>query len=219
MVGSMMALSVNADNTWGPAIWVLPFPTSSTPGGYQSPKLAPTPLLDFDLSNRSPRAPDYRPDPYNAYNPDIWPSGGVGYWTQRDRMSTATWIETSKGKTGVLFMGGMGTGQIWYGSYDNGPDGAINRCQSANRGENAAGFRPEWRIYDPDDLTGTNLRVAPRATFDPKTLPNGASGGYACEQFITGAYFDQASSLLFLSGGYDPSVTGLTSISVWRVNP
>ena len=219
MVGSMMALSVNPDNSWGPALWVMPYPIGSTPGGYQSPKLSPTPLLDHDISERSPRDGDYRPDPYNRYNPDIVPVNGQGFWTQRDRMSTAAWIQTSSGKAGILFMGGMATGQIWYGSYDNGPDGATNRCKSADRGENAAGFRPEWRIYSPADLTGNNLKVAPKATFNPRSLPNGDSAGYACEQYITGAYFDQASSKLFLAGGYDPSISGLTVINVWHVKP
>ena len=154
----------------------------------------------------------------NPYNPD-GPPPPPGFWTQRDRMSTAVWIETSNGKVGVVFMGGMATGQVWYGSWEGGPYGAVNRCHSADRGENAEGFRAEWRIYDPLDLTGANVRVAPRASFNPKSLRNGDWSQAMCEQYYTGAYFDRASSKLFVVGGYDPVVAGLTVINVWQVNP
>ena len=62
LVGSMMAMSRNFDNSWGPALWTVPYPTTATPGGYQSPKLATRALLDYNVNDRAPRAGDYRPD-------------------------------------------------------------------------------------------------------------------------------------------------------------
>ncbi len=217
LIGSMMAMSRNTDNTWGPSLFVRPYPTMSDAGGYQSPRLSVTPLLDHSQTQRSQRAGDYRPNELDPYNPDMFPSGGQGYWTQRDRMSVAAWIETARGKVGIVFMGGMATGQVWYGSWDAGPHGETNRCRSADRGENAVGFRPEWRIYDPLDLTGSNLRAAPRFTFNPTSLTNGYWSMYACEQYSTGAYYDQASGKLFVTGGWDSS--GVPVINVWQVTP
>jgi hypothetical protein len=219
LVGSMMAMSRNTDNSWGPSLFVRPYPTTADPGGYSSPELTVTALLDHSIQDRSPRVGDYKPDPYNQYNPDIHPSGGNGFWTQRDRMNVAAWIETTGGKRGILFMGGMATGYVWYGNFAYGPNGTSNPCRSAERGENAEAFRPEWRIYDPNDLTGSNLRVPPRTTLNPKTLRNGDQAHFACEQYVTGAYFDRASGKLFLAGGYDPWVQGLTVINVWQLAP
>jgi hypothetical protein len=206
MTGSMMAISRNTDNTWGPSLSILPWTAiGSNPGGYKSRQLVLEEKLMHSLTNRASRAPDYKPNLADPHNPD-GPRPGRGTWTQRDRMNVGAWIETTGGKRGVLFMGGMGTGQIWYGSWDAGPNGEINRCRSAERGENAEGFRPEWRIYDPVKLKGGV--VQPDHIFSPWDL-SPAPLLDACERYYTGAYFDQASSTLFAASGAE--------VQVWRV--
>ncbi len=206
MTGSMMAISRNMDNSWGPSLSILPWTAiGSNPGGYKSRELDLEEKLMHSLRNRASRAPDYKPNLADKHNPD-GPMPGRGTWTQRDRMNVGAWIETTSGKRGVVFMGGMGTGQIWYGSWDAGPNGEINKCRSAERGENAEGFRPEWRIYDPVKLKGGV--VQPDHIFSPwdrSPEPNFD----ACERYYTGAYFDQASSTLFAASGAE--------VQVWRV--
>ena len=121
-------------------------------------------------------------------------------------MNVGAWIETTSGKRGVLFMGGMGTGQIWCGSWDAGPNGEINRCRSAERGENAEGFRPEWRIYDPVKLKGawcSPITSSARGICRQRRSLTPAS------DITPGAYFDQASSTLFAASGAE--------VQVWRV--
>jgi hypothetical protein len=157
------------------------------------------------IDARASRASDYQPNLADPYNPD-GPPPPPGFWTQRDRMNAIAWIETASGKRGFLTMGGMATGQVWYGSWDAGPNGEINHCQSAPRGENAAGFRPEWRIYDPYKLTGGV--VQPDRIFSPWDISPYPFFG-ACEKYYTGAYFDRATGLLFAASFYE--------IQVWHV--
>ena len=118
----------------------MPYPTLSTPGGYRSPPLSVSTKLSYSMSNKAPRGSDYRPDSANPYNPDAMPEDGVGFWTQRDRMTVAVWNETTSGRRGLLFVGGLATGQLWYGSWDAGPRGLVNKCKSSEQGQNAEGF-------------------------------------------------------------------------------
>lgn len=210
MAGSMMCISRNMDNTWGPSLSMLPWGEIGTnPGGYQSPQLRVVQQLMHSQHARASRHGDYKPDLSNPYNPD-GPQPAPGYmtgtWTQRDRMNAVAWIETTSGKRGYLTMGGMGTGQIWYGSYDAGPSGAYNKCKSADRGENAEGFRAEWRIYDPDKLRGGV--VQPESVFSPYDRSEFPLFD-TCERYYTGCYFDQASSTLFAASGAE--------VQVWAV--
>ncbi len=206
MGGSMMALSRNYDNTWGPSLSILPWHAIGTnAGGFGSPQLSVTERLMHSQWARASRASDYRPNLSDPYNPD-GPMPPPGTWTQRDRMNTIVWIETASGKRGFLTMGGMGTGQIWYGSWEAGPNGEINYCQSADRGENAEGFRPEWRIYDQHKLNGGV--VQPDSVFSPWDLSPEPNFG-ACERYYSGAYFDRATGLLFAAS--------LGEIQVWQV--
>jgi hypothetical protein len=207
MGASMMAISRNFDNAWGPSFSVLPWNAISHNGGFNSAPLAVSPRLSHAIDNPASRASDYRPHIENPSNPD-GPLPPPGRWTQRDRMNVFTWIETTSGKRGVVAMGGMATGQVWYGHFSSGPGGAVNECQSAERGENADTFRPEWRIYDPVKLTGG--RPEPDHIFDPRSRPNAADWMFhVCEAYFTGAYFDRASGLLFAASG--------AHIGVWRV--
>ena len=208
-VGSFGALSRNTDNSHGTCWSEAPVPT--TAGGFNSVPLSLQTTMCYSISNKMPRVGDYIPDRTNPYNPDLEPVAGTGYWTQVDRCDVAVKIETLSGKRGLVFMCGFGTGQIWYGHYSAGPNGAVDPCNSSTRGENAQGYRPEWRIYDPVGLkVGHN---DPVHTFNPQTKDNipWDDWWFPCKNYASGAYWNKPTNELFvLAGG---------QLHVWVVQP
>ena len=71
MGGSMMALSRNMDNSWGPSLSILPWDAiGANPGGFNSPQLFLTERLMHSQWARASRASDYRPNFDDPYNPD-----------------------------------------------------------------------------------------------------------------------------------------------------
>ena len=191
MGGSMMCISRNTDNTWGPTLVTMPWAgVGSNLGGFNSPMLPTNEHLMHNYGAKATRNGDYIPDVDNPFNPDgpiPTPGYMTGTWTQRDRMNAIAWIETPSAKRGFLTLGGMATGYVWYGNWANGQNGTINPCHSADQGENAQGFRPEWRIYDPLQLNGG--QVQPIHVFDVwDTLHDQANFG-TCERYYTGCWY------------------------------
>jgi hypothetical protein len=181
--------------------------------------LANVPLIGypFGAPDRGHRDPDYTSFYENGVyptKPGPWnPSGKTGYWTSSDIISGgAVWINLPD-KHGILFIGKIGQGNVWYEKSE----------RHAERG------RYEWFVYDPKDLIEVASRekeqwqVQPKVEWTDSTLPlakqdrtgwNGDGVGQ-----VNGVTFDARTDRLYVlaSGAWKGEVELYPMVYVYRV--
>jgi len=131
-------------------------------------------------------------------------NGGQGYFTQIDTVATAIHINLID-KQGVVFLGTLGTGNVWYGTWQ---DMGGNPCRSSTRGENANGFKRLAWMYDPADLARVAAgTVSPWAINPAYTsyvqggvmgIPPDVGLRTDCEGHLTATYCDPDTRRLYI---------------------
>jgi len=241
-------MSGNVGSSWGPELHGgLPFPTSSTPGGFGNPDLTvPQRYVQYaypanDLTGDGAIMPGHtlpslsRDGNYVWHHPNQSPGGsgvvvfvdplqnnGVGSWTDLDYVHGCTYIDLPE-KHGVLFAGSIATGHLWYGWVDQCGHGLGNPC-GGGTGPNATGFEPRWWIYNPEDcMRVATGHLAPNLTpafqFNPSTAIAPIQLG--CNRALGGTYFDKDTRRLYVAAYQaDTSVAGmfLPLIHVYQVS-
>jgi hypothetical protein len=145
-----------------------------------------------DRGHRDPDYTSFYDGGFLPKRPGLWnPKKGTGYWTWSDIIyGGATWIDMP-GAHGVLFIGKVGQGDVWYEKSD----------RHAQRGAY------EWFVYDPADLAAVASRrkkqweVQPKHFWLDKVLPidvdkNGWSGDGV--SMVGGATFDARTNRLYV---------------------
>src|SRR5262245_23086004 len=172
------------------------FPTDATPSGYGTPNLAFPQCyvqyknmygyvnVDGTLRSGQPIWALRREGSYVYHNvnpsvgrieaqPEIDPAknGGVGSFTSIDGIGGCVYINLPD-KPGILFLGALGTGHVWYGPVSNCGHGLGNPC-TGGQGPNATSFQARWWIYDPAACQASITRavkpwqINPAEDFDP----------------------------------------------------
>lgn len=225
--------------SWGPELVSgAPWPTDTTPGGYGATNItfARTHVqykimqgyinLDGSLPAGQPIWSSRRAGDYVFHNTNISVgyaqspteinptlNGGAGSFSQIDVVRGCVYINTPT-KTGILFVGSMGTGHIWYGPVSDCGHGLGNPC-GGGQGPNSSGSKAQWWIYDPavcqQVVTGqiAPYAIEPSAAFDPTaTISSRIKMG--CAHRFGGVYFDPETQKLYVAAYQaDDSVAGL----------
>lgn len=209
--------SGNSGSSWGPELYGLAFPDASTPAGASVPDLKVPDVYvrhdymgdRFTAEGRLPGGEQMRslkrPGNYIWHTPrpplyiDPVKNDGIGSWTDVDTVDSAVYIDLPD-KHGLLFVGHIGNGHIWYGVPTNCGHGIGDRC-GGGTGPHASGWESRWWIYDPNTLFSSNRRqrapwIPPAAEFDP-TVAIGAFG-LSCRRRFGGAYFDRDTRRLYV---------------------
>ena len=146
--------------------------------------------------------------------PEIDPTknGGIGSFTNIDGVAGCVYINLPD-KQGILFVGSLGTGHVWYGPVSNCGHGLANPC-GGGQGPNATGFQSRWWIYDPTScqaaVTGAvkPWQITPAEDFDPTAKISSFKLG--CNKVMAGTYFDAESRRLYVAAYQaDDSIAGL----------
>ena len=216
--------SGNANSPWGPDMWVGGFPTESTPAGLNAPDLPIRKYLTYypmigkvnsDGSYNGPliafrRSGDYFYEPNGGIQTHIDPlkNGGVGSWTELDRLSDATWIDLPD-VHGVLFTGAFASAHVWYAN-----GAGAEKCSHGVpspvgiTGPVSTDAWPFMLIYDPADLEAVRAGKRTDYTIDPAQSINALSkfgvttsgiGTIGSARTIAGQYFDAASRKLYIA--------------------
>ncbi len=157
--------SINGSASWGPDLHATSWPSPNRP---DTAILTARPLANHPitpLGQRTPRTADYEV----ARNPDgsidsagTQPAqGGVGYWTELDETTGATFVNTGSGsRTALVYAGGQAYGLIWYG-----PDGEYGVTDGRGydgKGNHAQEYRPVlWFVSEADLVASAEGRLAP----------------------------------------------------------
>lgn len=164
--------SGNHSSPWGPNMWTGQWPSETTPAGYGQPTIPIQKYLTYPSmigainpdgswkggAVRSARRPgDYFFEPIVGGGTfteiDPTKNGGIGSWTQVDNMGGHQWIDRPTAH-GVLFMGKLGAGHIWYRNAGVGNDLCTHGVASPVQitGPVSTDAYPFAMIYDPADL-------------------------------------------------------------------
>ena len=157
--------SINASASWGPDLHAIASPAPDRPDGAVIPAdpLMAHPLEPLD--QRSPREPDYQValDPAGSIDTAGTqpPVDGVGFWTELDETTGATFVRTGAGDRGALvYSGGQAYGLIWYG-----PDfehGVGDGRGYDGKGNHAEHYRPMlWFVSEQDLIDSADGLVDP----------------------------------------------------------
>lgn len=148
--------SINASASWGPDLHVIASPDSDLPSGAV---LVADPLMNHPLApldQRSPREPDYQVALDFDGSVDAAgtqpPVDGVGFWTELDETTGATFVHTGAGdRAALVYSGGQAYGLIWYG-----PDlehGVADGRGYDGKGNHAEHYRPMLWFVSESDLS------------------------------------------------------------------
>jgi hypothetical protein len=123
--------------SFGPCLWAVPEPRR------EGETLDALPLLDFEAVESEKGHHCRRDADYHSGIPwDKNPVGGVGFWTAADYINGACcWIDLPD-KHGLLVLGRMGHGRVFYGEPEGGGDKGIHSERS----------EPWWYVFNPADL-------------------------------------------------------------------
>lgn len=228
--------SGNSTSPWGPELLGgLVYPTEATPSGPSVPDLqvpytyvrhefmGGTITADGTLPAGATLKSLRRGNDYIWHDPRQSPGGagvvtevdpaktGYGSFTQADGVGHCVYIDLPE-KHGVLFVGNLGTGHVWYGYVTDCGHGRSNPC-GGGQGPNASAWNARWWIYNPDDTadvrTGERSAwIAPVNAFDPTIAI--APFKLGCAKRVGGAYFDRDTRLLYVAAFQaDDSVPGV----------
>lgn len=157
--------SINASASWGPDLHAITSPAPDLPGGAV---LVADPLMNHSLEpldQRSPRQPDYQVALDLEGSVDAAgtapPVDDVGFWTELDETTGATFVRTAAGDHAALvYSGGQAYGLIWYG-----PDfehGVGDGRGYDGKGNHAEHYRPMlWFVSEPDLIDSAGGLVDP----------------------------------------------------------
>lgn len=215
--------SGNINSPWGPDMWVGNFPTQNTPAGLNAPDLSIHKYLTYypmvgkvnpDGSFNGPlvafrRSGDYFYEPNGGIQTHIDPlkNGGVGSWTELDKLGGASWIDLPD-VHGVVFTGAFAAAHVWYANAANQQCSHGVSTPVAITGPVSTDAWPFIMIYDPADLEAVRAGQRTDYTINPSQIINArtkfglatsgiTSVGSACS--IVGQYFDAASRKLYIA--------------------
>ena len=183
----------NAASSWGPQLHTgLVLPSPSTPTGPSAPDL-PTQAtwVHHPMSQKAPRTSDVTPHG-NAGEP-------VGEWNGKDHLTSAVYVDLPD-KHGVVFIGALSTGHIWYGDGADCGHGIADPC-SPFQGYHSEGNRAEMWFYDPAVLADRRGRESWEVLPTEWKPLNDYGAATSCNGQSTGAYFDPTTRRLYLTQG------------------
>ncbi len=224
LCGSII-MSGNHSAPWGPNIWVGPWPTEITPAGFGAPDIPIQKYLTYPgmigRINRdgswtgnisSARRPgDYIFEPLTSgvlTEIDPLKNNGVGSWTQVDILGGNKWIDLPD-RYGMMFMGKLGSGHVWYRNAGVGNDLCTHGVASPVNitGPVSTDAYPFTMIFDPADLEAVKAGTKADYTVDAKqTINLQAAHGIQTStidhigsaKFVGDSYFDPATRKLYV---------------------
>lgn len=168
----------------------------------------------------------------NATNPG---TGAIvippnGRYQQLDGMDQFSWIETTTGKTALIYFGHVCRGYLWYGNYDTHYDFTSliwppSKCidtYETSRGTHAERYDPAFWLTDPAAVIGAvgkgGAPVLPYHAGDPTWL--GSKSAFVPQ--IIGYkfgdhYWDKANGLLYVLTHGSRLPYWISIVNVWKV--
>jgi hypothetical protein len=217
LLGGTGLMSGNSGSPWGPDVWTGVFPTENTPAGFNAADLPMTKYLTYypmmdrinsaDGSFKAPVMACRRPGDY-AYeapvaggtptNIDPAKNAGIGSWSQLDAISNVEWIDLAE-VHGVLCVGRLASGHIWYRNKGVGADRCTHGFASPVdiTGPVSTDAYPAFFFFDPADLDAVHAGKKVDYTVDPIAIVN-AQTSFG----ISTATIDQVGSAKSLGGTY-----------------
>jgi hypothetical protein len=225
LCGSIV-MSGNHSSPWGPNLWAGQWPTETTPAGFGAPDIQVQKYLTYPAmigsvnidgswngTVKSARRPgDYFFEPINGGGilTEIDPrkNGGIGSWTQMDTLGGAKWIDLPD-VHGVLFMGKLGAGHVWYRNAGVGNDLCTHGVASPVQitGPVSTDAYPFAMIYDPADLNAVRTGAKTDYTVNATQTIN-LQSAYGIQtsrithigsaKFVGDSYFDPTTRKLYV---------------------
>ena len=233
-----IVMAGNISSPWGPNLWGGQWPSENTPAGFGAPDLPIQKYLTYPSmvgavnrdgtwagTLKSARRPgDYFFEPINGNGilTEIDPrkNGGVGSWTSVDALGGAKWIDLPNAH-GVLFLGKLGAGHVWYRNPGVGNDLCTHGVASPIMvtGPVCTDAYPFAMIYDPADLTAVRTGTKTDYTVDPvQTINLQSTYGIQTSwithvgsaRFVGDSYFDPTTRKLYVCAPEaDDSIPGV----------
>jgi hypothetical protein len=241
--------SGQAKSPWGPDMWVGAYPSPTTPAGFGAPDLPIKkyltyyPMLGKIGTDGAPLGPvvacrrpgDYFWEPIpggNRTQIDPTKNGGVGSWTELDRLGDMAWIDLPD-VHGVLYTGTLAAAHVWYSNSGTGnllcTHGVPPPAGLQITGPVSTDAYPVLIIYDPADLEAVRAGSKVDHSVNPSQVVNAQTvyglktariSGVGSAKSIVGTYFDATSRKLYVAAPEaDETIAGVYNplVHVFRI--